>query len=50
MDEPPNGFKWHEFLVNVGLFCSGSTTLVEAAKRLGLKAYRAFSNLSQSVQ
>lgn len=37
----------HVCIVNVGLFRSGTTTLSEAAKRLGLTAYRKFPDLSQ---
>ena len=37
----------HVCIVNVGLFRSGTTTLTEAAKCLGLKPYREFPDLLQ---
>jgi hypothetical protein len=45
MDEPHGGRKLHVCIVNVGLFRSGTTTLVEAARSLGLQAYREFPDL-----
>ena len=50
-DPRHGGSKPHVCIVNVGLYRSGTTTLVEAAKRLGLKGYREFpSSLSQVQQ
>ena len=42
-----NGSSRHVCIVNVGLFRSGTTTLTEAAKCLGLKPYREFPDLLQ---
>jgi glycosyltransferase involved in cell wall biosynthesis len=40
-----DGAKQHVCIVNVGLYRSGTTTLAQAAKNLGLKAYRKFPEL-----
>lgn len=45
-DDPQGGRKRHVCIVNVGLFRSGTTTLAEAAKNLGLNAYREFPKLT----
>ena len=50
MSKPKSANKQHIYIVNVGLFRSGATTLVEAAKRLGMKACREFPNLTQDQQ
>ena len=45
MSDPKSGCKRHVCIVNVGLFRSGTTTLAEAAKSLGMKANRKFPDL-----
>lgn len=42
MSEPRNQRKRHVCIVNVGLYRSGTTTLAEAALKLGRKAFRDF--------
>jgi len=49
MDSQEGDRKKHVCIVNVGLYRSGTTTLVEAAKNLGLRACRKFPDLT-SVQ
>lgn len=47
MNDPKSRSQQHVCIVNVGTFRTGTTTLVEAAKSLGLKTYRKFPELSQ---
>ena len=42
--------KQHVCIVNVGLYRSGTTTLIEAARRLGMNVFREFPVLSSKQQ